>query len=80
MKTKTLQDVLPYEFSTGSYNDDKAYKFKDVIVTKKHDGTVDRWIGTHKNVYVWYELKNGYAVGWNESPSRGWSFPVVKIK
>lgn len=35
--------------------------------------------GHHKNVYSWVLLKNGLAVGWNESPSRGWSFPSKKI-
>lgn len=34
---------------------------------------------TH-HTYSFVVLKNGYAVGWNENPSRGWSFPIVKYK
>lgn len=82
-----LIDVMPREFSY-EYVDTKAYKMKDIEVVQKYS-TVDcgydsiqvkSFPGTHKNVYVWYELVNGYAVGINENPSRGWSFPVVKVK
>lgn len=74
----TLRDVLPIEFCLGEYHDTKAYKFRDVKVINSHKD--DPWIGNEKKVKVWYELDNGYAVGWNENPSRGWSIPVVKIK
>lgn len=73
----TLKDVLPYEFTRGEFSDTKAFKFADCLVVAEHE---HGWIGPQKNVHVWYELDNGYAVGWNESPSVGWSFPVVKIK
>ena len=80
VKLKTLEDWAPKEFLNGEYDDIRAFKFRKVLVTKEHDGTVDAWIGTHKFVYNWVELENGYAVGWNENPSRGWMFFVVKIK
>jgi hypothetical protein len=78
-----LQDILPKEFGHGEFHNTRAYTFRRVKVFKQHKTTTknteDRWIGTHKNVYVWYELVNGYAVGMNENPSRGLSFPVVKM-
>ena len=40
----------------------------------------ERWIGKHKYVHNWVELANGYAVGMNENPSRGLTFPVVKLR
>lgn len=71
---KTLKDVMPAEFK--DYFDSRAYKFKDVaVVEEKEFG----WPGSHKNVIFWVILENGYAVGWNESSSRGWSFPTVKV-
>lgn len=75
-KKKTLRDVMPLEF-TG-YTDTKAFKFIDVEVVTEHMNDA-RWIGPQKNVFFWVELANGFAVGWNENPGRGWSFPVVKI-
>ena len=80
-KTKTLKDVLPYEF-LSDFTDTKAYKFRDIEVIKEHKGNFSgsNWPGKHKNVYFWVELENGYAVGFNENPARGWSFPVIKYK
>lgn len=73
-----LKDVLPYEFMRGEYNNCKVMKFADIEVIQEHKSFENPWIGTHKNVHFWYVLENGYAVGFNENPSRGWSFPVVK--
>ena len=75
---KTLRDVMPEEFRR-EYMDAPSYKFLDILVTSEFMGT-KRWPGVQKNVYFWVILKNGYAVGWNENPGRGWSFPAVKIK
>lgn len=74
---KKLRDCVPHEFFK-EFTDTRAFKMLDVEVVE----TVKNkpWIGTHKNVYVWWRLANGYAVAWNENPSIGWSFPVVKIK
>ena len=74
---KTLRDVLPTEAFWGEYENDKFQKFLDVEIVSEH---CTNWVGNHKNVYYWWNLSNGYAVGWNENPSRGWSFPVVKMK
>jgi len=76
---ETLKDVLPYEFMRGEYTDTRAYQFRDVEVVKEHRLCSAKWPGQHKHVCSWYELANGYAVGWNENPSKGWSFPVIKF-
>lgn len=72
----TLRDSVPHEFF-NEYMDTPAAKLLDVIVTEKV--TDKPWIGKERNVHVWWKLENGKAVGWNESPSKGWSFPVVTI-
>jgi hypothetical protein len=76
-----LRDVLPDEFFGGEYCDTPAHMLKNEEVVAVLDGTScgHFWIGTHKNVMHWWILKNGMAVGWNENPSRGWSFPVMKL-
>jgi len=74
----TLEDYAPPElFKSGEYSDCESYKMKDVRVLCEHKRN---WIGIQKNVFVWWELENGYAVAWNENPSRGWTFPLVRIK
>ena len=84
-KVKTLKDVMPTCLADSGYEKTRAYKMKDVLVVKEHCSLTDQdefqsWPGTHKNVYSWVELENGCAVGWNENPTRGWSFPVIKMK
>ena len=66
---------------------DRVTKFfdKDVVTEwNSWDGFMSKhvkpWPGSHKNVFVWWELETGHAIGWNENPSRGWSFPVIKLK
>jgi hypothetical protein len=73
-----LKDVLPYEFMRGEFDNCKAMKFADIKVVQEYESYKKSWIGNHKYVHFWYVLENGYAVGFNENPSRGWSFPVVK--
>lgn len=82
MKHHTLKIVMPIAFINGEYDTSKAYKMKDIPVVKIHYRTSNsyrEWPGTHKNVHIWAELKNGYAVGCNENPARGLSFPVHKL-
>ncbi|MEJ7804429.1 MAG: hypothetical protein WKG03_00695 [Telluria sp.] len=63
------------------FEDAPARKLADVAVVTAHHRLKGgkMWPGPHKNVYVWVELANGKAVGWNENPSRGWSYPVVNL-
>ena len=84
MEQKTLQQVMPRELGSCEYDKTKVYKMRDAIVVKEHCSLTEQdeyqpWPGTHKNVYFWVELENDCAVGWNENPARGWSFPVIKI-
>lgn len=72
-----LYECVPDEFF-DEFQDTKAFSFRDVVVIATYENTP--FPGKHKNVNIWWKLKNGYAVGWNENPGRGWSFPVVKIK
>lgn len=71
-----LKDALPFEFMQGEFDDTRAMKMADVEVVREGSGP---WIGNQKYVYSWYILANGYAVGHNENPNRGWSFPVMKM-
>ncbi len=87
IKLKTLLETAPIEFGR-EFVDTQAYKYCYLKVVKEHravgggweDFQKNPWPGPHKNVYVWWELEDGHAVGWNENPSRGWSFPVVRLK
>lgn len=76
-----LKDVMPREFMEGY---DKSIKFSDVEVKTEYnlhdDDTWQSWPGPQKNVMSWALLTNGYAVGWNENPSSGWSFPYISMK
>lgn len=85
----TLADAAPREFMGAEYNDVRARRFAEIEVVESRSGSLcrehgvlvwrkDPWPGREKNVLVWWVLANGYAVGWNENPSRGWSFPVVR--
>lgn len=75
-----LRDVLPHEFF-GQFADTRAAKMLDVEIAETHslmndDVPYQRWPGPEKNVMSWWKLQDGRAVGWNENPGRGWSFPV----
>lgn len=77
---KKLKEVMPYEFE-NEFKDVEAYKYKDNFVIKEFFGHTSRpWIGKHKNVHYWCLLDNGKAVGWNENPATGFSFPVEVYK
>jgi hypothetical protein len=75
---KTLRDVLPNEF-VQYFCDIPAFKYRDVEVVREFGcgGEPKPWPGPHKNVHYWVLLANGKAVGWNENPATGWSFPVI---
>ena len=75
----TLYEAMPFEYFYDT--DSKAHKYDAVDVIWKRDSLncPIRWPGTHKYVYFWVVLKNGYAVGWNENPSKGWSYPLIKL-
>lgn len=73
-----LRDVLPEEVTSGpEYDGARVLSFLDAAVLREHDGLDRPWPGRHKNVLTWWELRCGHAVGWNENPATGWSFPVM---
>jgi hypothetical protein len=76
----TLKDCMPIEFMSCEFEDDRARKFADIEVISEHHNFSKKWIGKQKNVGFWVELSNGYAVGMNENPARGLSFPVIKME
>lgn len=77
MTEKTLRDWIPDEAISDLQGTVIARKFGYRVV---EDVVGRRWPGKHKNVINWCVLENGYAVGWNENPARGWSFPIIKLK
>ena len=83
MVSKTLAEAMPEELTTCEYDETRAYGMRDVVVVKEHCSMTDQddyqyWPGKHKNIFFWVELENGFLVGWNENPERGWSFPVIR--
>lgn len=79
LKSKRLKDWLPFDYTHGNV-DERIYGHTNDLVIREIDGRDDPWPGKHKNVLNWCILETGYAVGWNESPSKGWSFLIKKIK
>lgn len=75
-----LSEHLPIEFLNGEYDSTAAFKQKDTLVHAVLDARIFPWLGQEKNVTFWYVLENGKAVGFNENPSRGWSFPLINLK
>ena len=79
-----LKNWVPQEFHT-QYMDTYAAKLLECEVIQDYtSGDIGFFtnIFTHKHIYNWCIVTNGekkWAVGWNENPSRGWSFPVKRI-
>lgn len=77
-RTMILRECLPSEFMGCEYETAASRKWADVEVVAKFDSREHPWPGKEKNVNFWYGLANGRAVGFNENPARGWSFPLIK--
>lgn len=71
-----LRHEVPREFFQ-EFMDTPAARLLNVEVLERR-GPPQRWPGKHKHVSTWWILANGRCVGWNENPSRGWSFPVAR--
>lgn len=82
---KTLENWLPKEFFR-EFGDSGLNKLLDYKVIEEYGGYGNankRHPFISKNIYTWCIISNGikkYAVGWNESPSRGYSFPYKRLK
>lgn len=87
-----LKQVLPERFLAGAYDDTPAYSLREteVIARKLATGApcnsaskndlFQAWPGSHKHVSCWFILDNGKAVGVNEDPEEGCSFPVIDYR
>lgn len=73
---KTLGETFPDidEFHPA------AFKLINEPVKRLWDVSERMYPGQHKHVCFWAELANGRAVGFNENPARGYSFPVVRME
>jgi hypothetical protein len=76
----TLKDWLPHDAQIDYNFKVKRLLDREVVQEFSMSMVWQRWPGKEKNVHSWVRLADGIAVGWNENPSRGWSFPVIKIK
>ena len=78
-----LRDVVPHEVTGGEYVGTVVYDLLDMHVTAEFTcqdrDTWRCWPGREKHVACWWMLDIGLAVAWNENPSKGWSFPVLRI-
>jgi predicted Rdx family selenoprotein len=76
-KKMKVRDWVPPEFDL-EYGDTSAARHLDATIREIVDGTERPWPGRHKFVFNWIRLWNGKAIGWNENPAIGWSFPVIR--
>lgn len=77
--TQTVREWIASHCQHGTHEfDEQIRTYADKKIVTEIDGTVMAFPQTskrYKNVYNWVLLEDGTSVGWNESPSRGWSFP-----
>ena len=82
-----LVDVLPKAFADGEPPDSPARALCDVgvVATKlttgspcsSHQDLFADWPGPQSHVRQWFILENGKAVGIDDDPENGTSFPVI---
>lgn len=78
MDEEILKDWLPSEFF-NEFMDTKAAQLLNQTVIRDFGSWKVSHPFKHKYIHNWVILANGFAVGWNENPSVGWSFPVKKL-
>lgn len=77
---KRLLTVVPYDSDFHDRMLDRSepeYKLKDTEVISEMRGD---WPGRHRHVNVWWICEGGIAVGWDDNPELGWSFPVIEYE
>lgn len=83
---KKLRDVLPPEVIdwgesiNNKSTNSKFMKYLDCKILETILEYDSRFPFIHKHIFMWWILENNIAIGWNEDPSEGWSFPVVGLK
>lgn len=75
-----LREVLPKEALSEEFADQRFRKYLDYEVIQEIKTYNPRFPFEHKNIHVWWIIEDSLAVGWNENPSRGWSFPVERLQ
>lgn len=76
-----LKDWIPADADAEG----SLWRHFDKEIVSVHDGCEECFPFTgyrpnYRNVNHWVILEDGSAVGWNESPRNGWSFPRVGKK
>jgi hypothetical protein len=79
--SKRVEGCFPAE----AFKDWQALRaLRDIRVIAEHqprsNGQWLAWPGKQKNVMYWIEIEGGKAIGWNENPSSGWSFPIISYR
>lgn len=75
-----IRDVLPSEALGAEFSDGEFRRYLNHEVIEEITEYDSRFPFKHKNIHVWWILEDNTAIGWNENPSVGWSFPVAKVK
>ncbi len=84
--TKRVSDCY-LELCAGEFEKAPAHKLRAENVVLEfcrinccgYDTDFTAWPGTQKNVHYWVVTENRHAIGMNENPSIGISFPVIKL-
>ena len=78
-ETQTVREWIASHCRYGiSEFEDQIAKYGHLQIVREFDGTEFSFPQTsysYRNVMNWVLLEDGSAVGWNESPRTGWSFP-----
>lgn len=80
----TLADALPHEAFNGEYDGQKFLDYKHWrVLFVANFGEI--WTGPQRNTNTVWVIGNlsddaTWMVGWNESPSTGWSFNMKKLR
>ena len=80
----TLREAAPKDFSKFANSLAGSMGEESIVASYQ---TIDRTLpnykvfpGPYSHVLQWWELQNGYAVGYNQNPILGPSFPVVWMR
>jgi hypothetical protein len=81
---RPLSEWINIDYSIGWFKQDEILKkHLDDKVVAVHSMSWDEegYVPSpfkHRYIFVWVELESGYAVGFNENPNTGWSYPIKR--